>query len=179
MPSGIFDYDELVALLTELAERVDATYAGDDLLDIRIVGGAAISLAYNHDRDPTDDIDALRASKKQLVLAAAADMAHVHGLSENWVNFKVQMFAPDPMYPEPEWDVLIKVGKVRVLVPEPRMLLAMKLRAGRGQDLGDIATLLEAAGISTYDDAVATFRAFYTDDPIKGRADAFLREHLA
>lgn len=172
-----FDYERLVVLLTELAERIAA--ATLEPCEVRVVGGAAISLKYDHQRDPTGDVDALQATNADVVHAAASAMAVDHGLRDNWLNFKVEMYAPDPMYPGPEWLVVIEHANVRILVPEPRMLLAMKLRAGRGRDLGDADILLRACDISTYADAVAAFREYYTDDEIKPLADAYLKDRLA
>lgn len=176
MAYGAFDYERLVALLTELAERITA--ASPEPCEIRVVGGAAISLKYNHQRDPTGDVDALQATNADVVYAAASAVAVSHGLRDNWLNFKVKMYAPDPMYSEPDWSVVLEHSNVRILVPEPRMLLAMKLRAGRGRDLGDVDVLLHACDISTYANAVAAFREFYTDDEIKPLADAYLRDRL-
>lgn len=165
-------------LLAALAERLDA--ATTRPIEVRIVGGAAIAAGYNPDRGVTDDVDCLETNDINAVYAAAAAVAAEHDLDDDWVNFRVRQFAPDPMYPAPEWTVLIERGDARVLVGNPRLLLAMKIKANRpNRDFGDVETLLGVCGMTTYDEARACFEEHYTTEPVPTRAAAFLRSKLA
>lgn len=169
--------DELLELLGELAETIDA--ATDKRVELRIVGGAAIAAAYDPDRQGTDDVDGLEATDVGAVLRAAEAVASRHSLEPDWVNFNVRMYAPDPVYPAPEWGHLLTRGDVHVMVGEPKLLLAMKIRAGRpNRDFPDIDTLLTTCGITRYDDAVAVFEQHYTTDVIQPIVETYLRSRL-
>jgi hypothetical protein len=171
-------HDELLELLGELAETIDAST--DKPVELRIVGGAAIAAAYNPDREGTDDVDGLEATDVEAVLLAAEAVAARHGLEPDWVNFKVRMYAPDPIYPAPEWEHLLSRGSVRIAVGEPELLLAMKIRAGRpNRDFPDIDTLLAACGITRYDEAREVFERHYTTDVMKPIVESFLRSRLS
>ncbi len=171
------DHDELVGLLNELADELDR--AATKPVDVRIVGGAAVSAVYNAERDVTDDVDCLESSDASAVAAAAVAVARRHDLDDDWVNFKVRMYAPDPMYPPPEWVVFLERSNVRLLVANPRLLLAMKIKANRpNRDFADIEVLLGACRITTYVDALACFEEHYTTEAVAPRAEAYLRAKL-
>ncbi|MQY23578.1 DUF6036 family nucleotidyltransferase [Nocardia macrotermitis] len=74
----LLDRDEIIRLLTELgtvlAERGEHA-------DIFLVGGAAMALAYST-RRATRDLDAI-FEPKQVVYAAAAEVARAHALSDD------------------------------------------------------------------------------------------------
>lgn len=88
---GVFDRDDLTMGLREL---ISALHATGEQSTVRIVGGAAISLAYNAERASTIDIDAL-LTPRDAVLTAAAAVADKHAWVANWLNDKAQMFFPD------------------------------------------------------------------------------------
>jgi hypothetical protein len=174
VPRRPLEYGELLALLGELAARMDA--ATDAPIELRIVGGAAIAAAYNADRSLTDDVDFLESTDVNVVLAAAAEVASSHDLDASWLNFDVRQYAPDPVYPAPTWNLLIEHGRTRVLVGNPRLLLAMKIHGDRpNRDFRDIDVLLSECGITTFEAALACFEEHYTADVIKPRTEAYLR----
>ena len=168
------DLDELVDLLVEkLVERGGP-------VEVRIVGGAAIVLAHNpEDRGLTSDIDALEATNADLVKDVVREIADERGLPADWLNFKAQMFAPDPTYPEPRWDVVRERDAVRVTVANPQMLLAMKLRAGRGRrDIADIDLLLDVCEVNTVAGATEIFEHYYQRDVLNERVVAHLAQRF-
>ncbi len=60
---------------------------------------------------------------------------------------------------------------VVVCIAGPRLLLAMKLLAGRGRrDQADIDRLLEVLGITSMEDAVAVFDHYYPTEVISKNA---------
>lgn len=171
---GLLTHDDLVELLNLLIDKL--AVGGADGVEIRVVGGAAIMLAHDPDRGLTRDVDALGARGQALVEAAAAEIADERGLPPDWLNFKVAMYAPDPDRPEPAFDVLIERAGVTISVGSPRLLLAMKLHAGRGRrDIADIDLLLDACGVRTAAEAVSIFEAHYGAEVMKERS----RVHLA
>jgi hypothetical protein len=149
-------------------------------IELRLVGGAAIVLAHDpEDRGLTTDIDALEATDTEAVKAVVAGIADERGLPADWLNFKVMMFAPDPIYPAPRWDVVREVGEVRVCVANPEMLLAMKLHAGRGRrDLDDVDVLLEVCEVRDLARAKEIFETYYAREVLKERVDLYLNQKL-
>lgn len=165
----VFTHDELSELLDVLVDRLIAAGATD--VEIRVVGGAAIALAHDHERDLTGDIDVIGANGRPLVEAAVAEVAEERGLPPDWLNFKVAMSAPDPDRPEPAFKRLRERDGVRISVGSPQLLLAMKLRAGRGRrDIADVDTLLDACRVSSVGEAVGIFEAHYGAEVLPERS---------
>lgn len=169
------DVNELLDLLVERLLHLDRPFR------IGLVGGAAIVLAYEpDDRGLTTDVDALEATDMTVVRELAAEIAAERGLPVDWLNFKVQMFAPDPIYPEPEWVSVRESGQVKVAVANPEMLLAMKLHAGRGRrDLDDIEFLLDVCGVESVESATEIFEAYYSREVLKDRVVEYLEERFS
>jgi hypothetical protein len=134
--------DDLLALLAEL---------GDDLAEqgirgeLFLVGGAALALAYSTRRF-TRDVDAVFEPKMQ-IYEAARRVAARHQLPDGWLNDAVKGMLPglDPL----ARDVLDLRG-LRVSVPSPRYLLALKVYAARvDRDPDDIVLLASLCGART------------------------------
>jgi hypothetical protein len=71
------------------------------------------------------------------------------------------------------------IGSIEIWTADPRSLLAMKLRASRGQrDQGDLTLLLEACQIETVEGATALFREYYPEDPLPDQAEVMIRFSL-
>ena len=175
---ALFTHDELIELLDALIDKLVA--AGASGTDVRVVGGAAIALAHDPERDATGDIDALGATNRAMVEAAVAALSEERGLPSDWLNFKVAMYAPDPDRPEPSFETLRERDGVRISVGTAQLLLAMKLRAGRGRrDIDDVDVLLDARGITTVEEAVALFEAHYSAEVMPERSMLHLRQRFA
>jgi hypothetical protein len=81
------------------------------------------------------------------------------------------MYAPDPDRPEPAFRRLRERDGVRISVGSPQLLLAMKLRAGRGRrDIADVDTLLDACRVSSVGEAVGIFEAQYGAEMLPDRS---------
>lgn len=80
------------------------------------------------------------------VRAAAARVAGRHGLSDDWLNDAVKGFLPPG---RPQSRTIMEVPGLRVEVAEPRYLLALKLRAGRDEDVDDVRLLADLSGVRT------------------------------
>lgn len=162
----LFDRDTLQEALEELADRVAATGTA---VQIRIVGGAAI--AIGHGRETlTQDIDALFGTSPEVELAVAA-IATERNWPPTWLNNAVRMFASDFDHLA-EWVVHLQRGNVTVKIAPADLLLAMKLRAGRGRrDSGDIDLLLDACAVTGRAQAEAIFDRYYPQEIIAAGAE--------
>lgn len=134
---------------------------------IRIVGGAALRLAY-FDRDTTADIDAQiepLASLAPIIERIARD----RGWPSDWLNNKAVMFIPR-LGQSVEWEPMLDDANVSIAVAPIDALLAMKLNAARpGRDIGDIANLLVLNKIDEVESAEELFESFYPGDALPKR----------
>jgi hypothetical protein len=161
--------EALAALVSELlAVGAEAT--------ISVVGGAAVALQVGREA-VTSDIDALDASSPE-VEAAVERIAEARNWPRTWLNDAVKMYISH--YDDAgDWTVRTDEGGVVILVARPKLLLAMKLRAGRGRrDAEDIDRLLDACGIASVADAVELFDCYYPQDEIATPAILQLEERF-
>ena len=170
--------DQIRAALGDLASQL----AADGLIvTIHVVGGAAVALGYHPGRQATRDVDAwvnTAADTHPAVLAAAARLARDRGRPDGWLNEDAVMFIPESVggVGDADWRPYLAVGNVSIVLAQPRLLFAMKLHAARGRrDLPDLAVLAGPAGITSVDDAVALYDAYYPYDDMKASAREWLR----
>ncbi len=160
-------------LLEALQELIHELRARNVSGEIRIVGGAALSLSY-FERDVTQDIDVMnvRGSGNEAVAEAARSVASKLDLNDNWLNFEVtQIDALPTLGREVEWHTIFSSAQITIQVASPEALLAMKLRANRpGRDVNDIRSLLTLVGITDVASAEALYESFYTGDVLPDRA---------
>ena len=134
---------------------------------LTIAGGAALALRWGQSDRMTSDIDVLEHRFRyhaqppgtrstgtvdfismrfpaQLERAAAlvADAAQI---PSNWLNGAVAIFAPAG---DLQLEVLYRSDCLTVESPGPRILLAMKLHAGRDRDIRDAALLIHETGVT-------------------------------
>ena len=147
--SGLLDRDALVDLLADLAGRLDARGV---TLEIYVVGGTAMVLAYDRDR-LTRDIDATWDTSVD-VSGEVHTIARERGLPRDWLNDRVRPMLP-LVVDEDRLEALNMPG-LRVSVASPRHMLAMKARAARdARDLDDIVLLCGHLGISSVSHVIA------------------------
>lgn len=139
--------NELRALLSEVGVVLDAQGIRGELF---VVGGAALALAYSTRRF-TRDVDAVFEPKTE-VYAAARVVAARHDLPEDWLNDAVKGMLPGA---DPNAREFMSVPGLRVSVPSPRYLLALKVYAARvDRDSDDIVLLAGLCGAQTVDDVL-------------------------
>ena len=161
--------EALRALVGELVE------AGAEA-KIKVVGAAAISRQVGREA-ATSDIDALYGSSTE-VKAAVERMAEARNWSPTWLNDAVKMYISHRTT-DADWELGIDEGDVTILYARPRLLLAMKLRAGRGiRDAEDIDALLNACRITSWTEAEELFDHYYPEEIIAERAMRQLRERF-
>jgi hypothetical protein len=160
-------------LLEALQELIRELRARNVRGEIRIVGGAALSLSY-FERDVTQDIDVMnvRGGDNEAVAEAARSVASRLDLNDNWLNFEVtQSDALPTLGREVEWHTIFSSAKITIQVASSQALLAMKLRANRpGRDVNDIRALLELVGVTDLASAERLYESFYPGGVLPDRA---------
>ena len=152
-----FDRDRIIELLTELGRRLSAKGVEGRLY---VVGGAAMALEFDT-RRTTRDIDAV-LHPATTVADEAASMAADLGLPTGWLSAAATQFIPLP----DEDPVSLDVEGLQVAVSSPANLLAMKMAAGRPQDLTDLVVLFRHLKIRSPEQAVDIAERMYGDDTV-------------
>jgi hypothetical protein len=179
----IFDQATLKSALAELGRR---SYAAGRTIEIAIYGGSAIMLTLNY-RVSTRDVDGVFEKDKDFVKKLAGDMADELGWDRNWLNDGVKgwlsgidgehgvktLFKTYPSEDEPG---------LRVFLPKPEYLFAMKCRAMRvgaidsNADIEDIKGLAQELGISTSEQALSLVERFYPHNLLEPKTRFGLEE---
>jgi hypothetical protein len=160
-------------IIEGLREVISELHRAGETAGIRLVGGAALALRY-FDRGVTQDLDALhtRPGNDEAVAVAARKIAQRRGWNVDWLNFEVAQIGAFPTAGRVvEWETLYASRNVWVQVPQPEVLLVMKLRANRpGRDTRDIRLLLGLCDISSLREAEILYEEFYPGDALPERA---------
>ena len=144
---------------TALSDLVHRLAEHGERATISLVGGAALALRY-FDRDSTRDVDGI-FRPSSAVNEIAEEIARERGWSPGWLNDDVKNSGGLP-FARVEWVTIYDVDDLVVQVASARMLLAMRLKAGRpARDSNDIAMLLTICGVPTAEDAEELFEEFY------------------
>jgi len=152
-----FDRAKIMELLTELGRRLSAKGVAGRLY---VVGGAAMALEFDT-RRTTRDIDAI-FDPPTTVADEAGSMATDLGLPPGWLSAAAQAFIPlldeDP--------VSLDVDGLQIALSSPANLLAMKMAAGRPQDITDLVVLFRHLKIRSPEQAVDIAERMYGDDSV-------------
>lgn len=149
-----FDRNQLMQLLKELSDELSSVGQTGQLF---IVGGAAISLAYD-DARATRDIDAIFAPAPE-IRDCAKHIADRHGLQHDWLNDAAKGFMPGN---DSQAKEIFTSDSLHVLVASPEYLFAMKLHSSRaGKDITDAALLFNRIGLKNAEEALDLAESFY------------------
>jgi hypothetical protein len=134
------DRGEIEGALEDLGLELEARGQSARLF---LVGGAVMVLDFGR-REATDDVDGgIYPADK--VLAAAAEVGRRRGLRPEWLNDAAKIYIP--VFKQPDWRPVKRVGTLEMFTADARAMLAMKLRASRGRrDEADISFLLHECG---------------------------------
>lgn len=147
--SELLDRDSLLALLTDLAARLSARGV---TLEIYVVGGTAMTLAYDRQR-LTRDIDATWDTSVDVSSEIHA-IAAERGLPRDWLNDRVRPMLP-LILDEDRLEALNLPG-LHVSVASAKHMLAMKARAARdARDFDDIILLCRHLGATSVSEVIA------------------------
>ncbi|MXY79187.1 MAG: nucleotidyl transferase [Chloroflexi bacterium] len=162
--SGPLDRERLVKLFDELSAelRFSRTRA-----QIYIVGGAAMSLAFDRERT-TRDVDARIDTGHSRLVEAVRKVGRRHGLGDTWLND--QATTAIPRAADRRAETLYQSPHLTVTGASARHLLAMKLLAGRNKDREDVAVLAEHLKLKEPDDAIRIYKDLFPDEKLKPQA---------
>jgi len=173
------------ALARRLLDEIGREMADKGLVaEIAIYGGVAMLLQFGT-RAATRDIDFTHLEGEAKTLHQVANQVGArHGMPEGWFNDSVRMFTSDrpDLLPYGDFPAGGRAG-LRVMLPSPRYILAMKLMAMRSpletNDMRDVWDLLDECNIKTADEAAGWFSHFYGGDKMPPDKEAKLRDLVA
>lgn len=166
-------------LVEGLAEIGVAALAAGKIIDLAVYGGSCLMLVSNF-RDASQDVDAVAASDQVFVDRIAAGVAERRGWPQDWLNDGVRVYL-SPLVDTPQEHALIatypseRSPGLRVYVPTPEYMLAMKLMALRideiegGKDKNDIDNLIAIVGVENRNDLIALASRYYPEARVSAK----------
>ncbi len=154
-----------------LAELNDELRAMDVKGEICLYGGAVMCLVFDA-RPATKDVDAV-FRPAQRIRQAAERVAQVHNLRGDWLNDAVKGF----VVPHAQ-RLLFDFTHLKIYVPEPDYLLAMKAMAARVDetDRKDAELLIKLQGLKSPDEVFVIVEKYYPRQQIKPATQFFIEE---
>ncbi len=155
-------------------------------IEIAVYGGSALMLSYDW-RLATKDVDGVYEADRQTVRRLVGVIAAERGWPADWLNDGVKGFLSAR---DQDDGVKLLFGEfpstetpgLRVLVPRPEYLFAMKCRAMRAGgadengDINDIRKLANEIGISQAADALALVASFYPGTQLQPKVQFGIEE---
>ena len=160
------DRMQLIKLFDELSKELQFEGAR---AQIYVIGGAAMSLAFDRERT-TRDVDARIDTGHYRLTQAVQKVGRRHGLAESWLN--EQATAAIPRTGDARARTVYESAYLTVTGASAKHLLAMKLAAGRDKDEGDIALLCQKLELEDPEEAIAIYRELFPGEQLKGTARA-------
>jgi hypothetical protein len=158
------------------------------VIDLALYGGSALMLASNF-RVATRDVDAVVDEGGQETIARLAqDIARARNWPSDWLNDGVRTYLSPQVNGIQEHHVLLRAYPseqepgLRVFVPSPEYMLAMKLMAmridptGGKSDVADIINLINVVGLTTPEAVIDFAASFYPEAKISARLRLGIRE---
>jgi hypothetical protein len=172
----VFDVGALADALDELGQ---IAHEAGRVIDVAVYGGSCLMLVSNF-RIATADVDAVAATDQGFLDSAAQTIAARRGWPRDWLNDGVRTYLSPAVegfaqhtlfrtYPSEQTPGL------RLFVPTPEYMLAMKLMALRIEpgsdrnDLADILNLMQVTGLKEKSDIVEFAARFYPEARTSGR----------
>lgn len=158
--------EEIERYLIELNDELRAMNIKGEVC---LYGGAVMCLAYNA-RPATRDVDAI-FEPVRYIRRAAGRVAEKHGLPKDWLNNAVKMFLVAH-----ERQVLFDLANLKVYIPPPDYLLAMKALAGRvnTMDSQDIEYLIKMLNLSDAEQVLEIVKHYYPHKQVKPATRIFI-----
>lgn len=164
---------DILRLLELLEAELDAQ---DVEAELYLLGGAVMCVAFDA-REATRDVDAL-FEPTRVVREAAARVAAKAGVPDSWLNDAVKGY----LSPQGEFDSFLELAHLKVFMPRPEYLLAMKCAAMRlGEefhDLDDVRYLLRYLNVTTAEEALAIVTRYFDEGQLLPKTRLVLEELL-
>ncbi|MCB1155359.1 hypothetical protein KDL45_16995 [bacterium] len=160
--------------ISQLLNRLDAKLGARGITgEICLYGGTVMCLVYNA-RPATKDVDAVFEPTSK-IREACLEIAAEDGLAEDWLNDAVKGYVVD--HPTRTY---LELANLRVLVPEPDYLLAMKALAARfdTNDRDDVIFLIGKLGLKSAKEAFEILQRYYPIDRLRPATRFFIEELL-
>lgn len=163
--------------IRELFELLNEGLAAEDVVgEVYLVGGAVMCLAFAA-RPSTADVEAVFVPK-ETVRRLARRVGTDAGVGDGWLTDAVKGFLSD----RGEFSRWLELSHLKVFVPVPEYLLAMKCLAFRlgpeFHDEDDVRYLLRYLNVERADDALAIVERYYPADRIPVKTRLALQELL-
>ncbi len=139
--------------------------------EVCLYGGAVMCLVFDA-RPSTKDVDAIFKPAQQM-REAIKRVAEAFHLREDWLNDAVKGY----VVPHPQ-RILWDFSNLKVFVPEPDYLLAMKTLAARVEaaDKQDVEFLIEHLHLQTPREVFAILEKYYPRQQVKPATQYFIEE---
>jgi hypothetical protein len=162
------DRQEIVTCLEELNDELAAV---DVVGELCLYGGAVMCVVHQA-RPSTKDVDAIFRPTSQM-RQAVERVAERHDLRPDWLNDAVKGFVVQHAQ-----RILFDLSHLKVYVPEPDYLLAMKTLAARveGTDPEDVRFLIELLDLNSAEEVFAILEKYYPRQRIKPATQLFVEE---
>ena len=171
--TGSLDREALIGLLDDLAGRLERRNVR---AQVYIVGGAAMSLAFDRTRT-THDVDARIEAGHGALVEAVQEIARERGLPGTWLN--EQATSTMPKAPDTRARTVYDSPWLTITGASAEHILAMKLESARETDRGDIETLVGCLKIRSVSDGMRVHEELFPESGRRSRAEQILREALA
>lgn len=158
-------------IVTYLEELDNVLRAMGVVGEVCLYGGAVMCLVYQA-RPSTKDVDAIFHPTSEF-RQAVARVAENHDLRPDWLNDAVKGFVV-----EHRQRIFLDLPNLKVYVPEPDYLLAMKTLAARveGTDTEDVKFLVALLGITQAVEVFSILEKYYPRQRIKPATQFFIEE---
>jgi hypothetical protein len=166
--ASFMDKDAILQYLQELNQELARL---DVIGEVCLYGGAVMCLVYQA-RPSTKDVDAIFQPTQQMRTAIARVAAN-HNLRDDWLNDAVKGFVVQ--HPQ---RIFLDTPHLKVYVPEPDYLLAMKTLAARVDttDRPDIEFLIKRLGLTHPAQVFAILEKYYPRHQVKPATQYFVEE---
>ena len=160
--------DEITKYLTELNNELRLMNIKGE---VSLYGGAVMCLVYDA-RPATKDVDAVFRPTSEM-RTAIAKIAERNHLDESWLNDGVKGYLVTH-----DQRVLFDLSNLKIFVPEPDYLLAMKAISARADtfDREDVLTLIDILELKAPAEVFSIVEKYYPRQQIKPATQYFIEE---
>jgi len=141
---------------------------------ILLVGGAVMLLIVGN-RNSTRDIDGSFEDGAQAIREAVSHIAAREGLPTDWLNDGAKGF----LYSRPPVTLWRDYPGLEIYLPSLDYLLAMKIVAGRQQDVRDARALIQHLGLSQSQEVIGILQKYVPQQYLTAKVQYIVEDLLA